>query len=264
MVVDEYSSCWTRVTRSGLSVAGRRAANEDDHVFVDSGDPARRARRGILAAVADGMSGLAGAATASAMAVRLVAETYAAGRDPDPASDLVRAIHVANAAIHARALADPSLTGMGTTCTALLLLGDRAVYAHVGDSRIYLVREGGIAQLTRDHSVLEALPDAPQVIAGNAPPADLLTRALGVWSRVQAETADGPIPVQAGDLFLLCTDGLTKALGDAEILQVLLAYDPETAAKELVRLALERGATDNITVEVLRVEAVEPLRGGSR
>ncbi len=249
-----------RLVHAGRSVVGRRANNEDSHVYLGGDDPGE----GVRVVVGDGLGGHAGGEVASRIAVDVVAEAYAAAPGSDVARRLTHAVEAANAAVFRRAGEDPGLAGMGTTLTALVLQGNEAVVAHVGDSRAYLFRNGVPSRLTRDHSVGAELgiQDGDDTVA-RPPHAHMLTRALGASALVRVDASDPPLAVQAGDIFLLCSDGLSGTVTETDMALAVTRDDPETAARRLVDLALERGGTDNVTVEIVRVESLgrPPGRG---
>lgn len=242
-----------RLIHASRSVVGRRANNEDSHAYLENFDSGE----GALVVVADGMGGHAAGEVASRIAVDVVAGTYASASEGTVGRRLARAVEAANEAVFRRAAGDPALAGMGTTLTALVLRGKEAVVAHVGDSRAYLFRNGVSTQLTRDHSVGAELgiPDGDDTVT-RPPHAHMLTRALGAAALVRVDASDPPLTVQAGDVFLLCSDGLSGTVTGTDMAPVVSQNDPESAARKLVDLALERGGTDNVTVEIVRVEAL--------
>ena len=144
---------------------------------------------------------------------------------------------------------------MGTTCTAIVLLGNNLFYAHVGDSRLYMVRNGSITLLTRDHSYVSRLVEdgilSPEE-AESHPQRHILTAALGSGTEVFPETPPKPIALEKDDVLILCTDGLWGVVGKGE-LRSAVASSPEQACKDLVALAKQRGGPDNITVQLLRL-----------
>jgi len=244
----------TLVTRTGLSVVGRRQRNEDSHAFFEPQDRARRSEKGSLVVVADGMGGHAGGDVASLLCVNVVQETYARDTDPNYRVSLTRALKAANAAIYKRAKEEPELTGMGTTCTALVIRGDEATFAHVGDSRAYLVRKGKVTQLTRDHSLADSNhmdPSAPTRLETS-----LLTRALGIEEDVLVDTPPEAIPVRHGDHFVLCSDGMSRTVAEADMVRIVGRHQPAAACEKLVELAIANGSLDNVTVEIVRVDGV--------
>ena len=199
-----------------------------------------------LFAVADGMGGHQGGEVASSLAL----ETIAGG--DGPLEELVRR---ANEAVHSRAAKDPGLAGMGTTLTALRADGEVLRLAHVGDSRAYLLRDGTIQRLTKDHTVVERLVDEGRLTPQEAeihPQRSILTRALGVDETLQVD--QGAIEPRPGDRLLLCSDGLTGMIGEDQITRILAEHpDPQAAADALVEAANQAGGQDNITAVVIDV-----------
>lgn len=207
-----------------------------------------------LMMVADGMGGHRGGATASRLAATTVESEFLAAGGSDIAAALGDAFRRANTKIFEEARSNPDLHGMGTTGSALVIQGGKAHFAHVGDSRIYLVRDGQIRQLTEDHSLVASLVREGLLSRSEAevhPRRNVLQRSIGVNDDVEVDVSD-PIEVKAGDTFLLCSDGLHGLVKEEEMKQVA-ALPTEEAATEFVRRALERGAPDNVTVIVARV-----------
>lgn len=244
---------WRHAARTDV---GRiRAHNEDAWLAVPEAG---------AFAVADGLGGHAGGEVASELAVRLLADALGASgpdRSPrDARETLLAGLRAANRAIREEAYRDPSLRGMGTTVTALLLADDEAfVIGHVGDSRAYRLRDGSLERLTRDHTVVQQLVDRGRLTDEQArlhPRSSVLTRALGIEREVETELYDGR--VRAGDRFLLCSDGLTAMLPEDRVRQLLEeAGEPTAVAERLVAAANEAGGADNITVLVLDVLATD-------
>lgn len=212
-----------------------RKGNEDSYTAEDP-----------LFAVADGMGGHQGGEVASSVALEVLSQ------GKGPLEELVRK---ANDEVFRRAAGDPGLTGMGTTLTALRHEGKVLRLAHVGDSRAYLLRDGSIQRLTKDHTVVERLVDEGRLTAEEAeihPQRSILTRALGVDESLQVD--QGAIEPHVGDRILLCSDGLTGMIGEDEITRILTEHtDPQAAAGALVDAANEGGGQDNITAVVLDV-----------
>lgn len=203
-------------------------------------------------AVADGMGGHLAGDVASRMAIQTITEHSSGGTDTGP-DDLARAMKNANSAIHDKASSDPSLHGMGTTCT-LLLVGDSDIHiAHVGDSRAYLLRDGNLAQLTEDHTLVGRMVKEGRLKpeeAENHPQRSIITRALGVDENVEVDLIN--VSVEEGDKVLLCSDGLTSMI-DVDSIRAALTNndDPQTAVDTLIDLANEAGGEDNITAVLL-------------
>jgi len=202
-----------------------------------------------LFAVADGMGGHQGGEVASKLAL----ETLEKAADGRP--DLAEVVRAANRAVFATAAKDPGLAGMGTTLTAVLVEDDRLHLAHVGDSRMYLLRDGSLGRVTKDHTVVERLVDEGRLAPEDAerhPQRSILTRALGVEEDVQVDEAD--VEVRPGDRVLLCSDGLTGMVEEDDILRILSEHsDAQAASDALVSAANQAGGQDNITAVILDV-----------
>jgi protein phosphatase len=216
-----------------------------------------------LYVVCDGMGGHAGGETASRVACEAIEHEVTAARESAPSgpssierlADVLRqAVHGACAAVYRTSLTDPELQGMGTTVVALLVNGDDAVVAHVGDSRVYHVRDGEVTQLTEDHSLVNE-----QVRAGLLSPDEarysrlknIITRSVGFEEDVAVDLA--PIGTRPGDVFVLCSDGLSNLVDAEEIGGIVLhSASPEETCADLVELANDRGGDDNITVLVVQ------------
>ncbi|HSK49235.1 MAG TPA: Stp1/IreP family PP2C-type Ser/Thr phosphatase [Solirubrobacterales bacterium] len=222
----------------------QRNANEDSFLV-----------RPPLYVVADGMGG----AQAGEVASKTAAETFATPLPQAPPEQLLReTIEAANRRVHERAQSDPELAGMGTTMTAALLDAEKEEVAigHVGDSRAYRLRRGRLEQLTRDHSLVEEMRRKGQLTDAQAedhPQRSIITRALGPEPEVEVDVQT--VPAQTGDVFLLCSDGLTTMLDDEHITRLLSrATSMEAAARALVDEANRAGGRDNITVLAFRLE----------
>jgi protein phosphatase len=244
---------------ASLSDRGRVRMNNEDaqgQFVPESG--AEMEERGVVFVVADGMGGHRGGEIASRIAVRTILAFYTADANGDRSQALARAFHEANQTIIQEATADSTLFGMGTTCTALALHHGRAYIAHVGDSRCYLLRRGKILQITSDHSVVGEMVRSGILSDEDArthPRRNVITRSLGAQPDVAAETPES-IELQRGDVFLLCSDGLTAYLSDVDLSVVLATHAPEPACKKLVSMANEQGGRDNITAQVVAVRGV--------
>ena len=207
-------------------------------------------------AVADGMGGHIAGDVASATAVSVLEQGIDAGqpRDGNALADLVAR---ANEAIWEKARSDESLRGMGTTCTLVMIDGEVAHIAHVGDSRAYLLRDGSFRQLTQDHTLVERMVREGRLSAeeaANHPQRNIITRTLGVEANVQVDVLEERLA--QGDRILITSDGLTSMVGSDEIGRVLGAEDdPQAAADRLVEMANDAGGEDNVTVLVLYLGA---------
>ena len=240
----------------------RRSNNQDAKGVVEPWNREQYRRRGWLFVVADGMGAHAAGEMASALAVQEVTGAYeklVAIRSPPLA--LRTSFEDANKKINARGETSPDLRGMGTTCTALALLPRGALVGHVGDSRAYRVRRGTIEQLTRDHSLAweyESKAGHDGVLPAGVPK-NIIMRSIGPHPQVEVDL-EGPFPVEPGDTYVLCSDGLSGQVADEEIGTLAAALPPREAAAALVGLALVRGAPDNVTVIVARTGEKERSR----
>jgi protein phosphatase len=242
------------ITAAFLSDRGRRREVNEDAWRYELPDDARRAQKGVLALVADGMGGHAAGDIASKLAVTLIARTYYNQPQP-PQAALATALEAANRAIYQAAQHQPQLHGMGTTCTALVLHEGAAYSAQVGDSRLYLVRNEQIYLMSEDHSaVMEMVRRGQMTIADARQHEDknIILRALGTQPEVNVATWQTPFPVRDGDQFILCSDGLYDLVSDEEIRQSVAINEPPAACERLIALACERGGYDNITAGIIK------------
>lgn len=237
-------------------VGRKRSGNEDSHAVWVSEEPAEFARRGALLVVADGMGGANAGEVASRLAADTVIETYRADTGGDPAHALRVAIETANSRVHSQSVANHDQRGMGTTCTAVVVRGNKVWIGHVGDSRAYLVRDGETHRLTSDHSLVAELVERGHLTEQEArhdPRRNVVTRSVGALADVQVDA--GPIdePLRAGDRLVLCSDGLHGQVSDSEIAMLAGDQEPDEACQSLIDLANERGGPDNITVIIARI-----------
>lgn len=233
----------------------RRSNNQDCMAVAMAGDESHWLSRGHLFVVADGMGAHAAGELASKMSCNSVPHTYNKLISRPAPDALKQAIVEANEQIHDRGQASTDFNGMGTTTSSLALLPQGAIIAHVGDSRVYRLRGHTLHQMTFDHSLVWEMRAAGH-FAGNEPPAfvpkNIITRSLGPHSQVNVDL-EGPFPLEVGDTFLLCSDGLSGQVTDQEIGLVMGTMPPKEAVRTLVDLANLRGGPDNITVIVVRV-----------
>ena len=251
-----------KVASAGLTDVGRKRDHNEDSYLID--DELQ------LYVVADGMGGHAGGGTASRIAVetidRELRSARASSEDPfraevplqdSPLPEAIRnAVGSACQAIFTAAQEDPRLAGMGTTVIALLVRGDQAFFAHVGDSRAYLIRGELIQQISEDHSLVNE-----QIKAGMITPEEakhsryknIITRSVGFEEEVQVDVMG--LLSEPGDVFILCSDGMANMVEDPEILQVVRHFTLAEVPQKLIDLANERGGDDNITVIAVQVQA---------
>jgi serine/threonine protein phosphatase PrpC len=239
-----------------LSDAGCvRQGNEDSGRYMKPSDPQVLESKGILVVVADGMGGHSAGEVASKMAVETITRIYYR-LDEDAQVSLQESFREANRLIHRAALENASLKGMGTTATALVLRGGSAICAHVGDSRLYLVRGDGIYLMTDDHSsVMEMVRQGLLTLeqARHHSDRNVILRALGTRPEVDPSMWSEPLPIRAGDRFLLCSDGLYELVEDEELRTLMNSGDTLAACENLIGLAKARGGYDNITAGIVRV-----------
>jgi protein phosphatase len=235
-------------------VGVRRSHNQDNLAVQLVGDEESWRQRGHLFLVADGMGAHAVGEKASEQAAQIIPHIYQKHANQGPIAGLRKAFVEANASIHTCGQQNREFEGMGTTGTALLLRSDGAWIGHVGDSRCYRIRGGVIEQLSYDHSLVWEYariqhldPDEVEDI-----PSNVIHRCLGPEPLVQVDI-EGPHDIQPGDVFLLCSDGLSGPVSDAEMGAIVSVLPPAEACRFLIDLANLRGGPDNITAIVVRV-----------
>jgi protein phosphatase len=239
-----------------LTCAGRtdvgiiRSGNEDNYLMIPD--------RGVFV-VADGMGGHAAGEVASEMAVRFTTRELGTlgGLDDEQVAERMRsAIRAANTAIFERTLTEHDKRGMGTTVTALVVYGARFLVGQVGDSRAYLLRDGKLVQITKDHSYVQEQVDAGYLTPEQArthPYSNVITRCVGASQDVLPDIYVGA--VRAADLFLLASDGLTGMLEDYQLAEIVRGDAvPQRLVDELVAAANRHGGLDNITAILVRVD----------
>lgn len=234
-----------RFSGAGVSEVGLVRPHNEDSAFVGP----------YVAVVADGVGGAAAGEVASATAAFAVAATALARFGDVPEAVLVDGVEAARAGVRVGVQRDLNRLGMATTLTAVICDGSRVVLAHVGDSRAYLVRDGELRQLSRDHTYVQRMVDSGQLPSAEAK--------RHPWRNVVLRSIDGdpvndgidlvPVSVRLGDRLLLCSDGLTDLVQDDVIAELLRVEDPQSAAAVLSQAALDAGGKDNITAVVLDV-----------
>jgi serine/threonine protein phosphatase PrpC len=242
-------------------VGRRRDSNEDNMTRLVPKEPKLLEQKGALFVVADGMGGHAAGEVASEIAVETIREEYYETEQEDIPEALATAIKQANQVIYDRATEQSAgRAGMGTTCVVAVVRGALVYLANVGDSRAYLVRDGQICQLTYDHSWV-----AEQVRAGMLTEEqarthshrNVITRALGTQAEVQPDLFI--VPLEEGDLLLLCSDGLSGYVSDEEMNRILNSTSPVEGVHALIDQANEHGGPDNITAVLVHALEVPPL-----
>jgi serine/threonine protein phosphatase PrpC len=248
--------------RAGIEVSGQsdigcvRQNNEDSYGYWEPEEDERFLRKGRVAIVADGMGGYEGGQEASRLAVNTLVGTYRDFGGEDPQQALIEGLQAAHEAIRNYGDAHPALRGLGTTCTAVAIVRDRLYYVHVGDTRLYLIRDGRITQVTRDHSYVGRLVEAGMISREEAekhPQRNILTAALGTNPELIMDSPGQPEVLRAKDVLVICSDGLWGLVHDHEILGAVEKQSAERAGRDLIEQARERGGPDNITVNILRL-----------
>lgn len=240
-----------RIRYAALTDIGfRRQNNQDSYAVALCNTQEKWEASGHLFVVADGMGGHAVGELASKIATDTVPHMFDKLSDRPQTEAIRLAVEAANLAINERGSQNKDFLRMGTTCSTLVLCSKGAVIAHVGDSRVYRIRNRQIDQLTFDHSLVWEMIQNRRVHPKEAErlcPRNVITRSLGPEPEVNVDI-EGPLPVMPGDMFLLCSDGLSGLLNDSEIGMIAGALPPDEACRLLVNLANLRGGPDNISV----------------
>lgn len=242
-------------------IGHQRAENQDSYRAGRQSDDT------VWAAVCDGMGGAKGGKVASTIATATMEEWFLEHIDAAQSAEelrqcIIESIRLANSAIYTTAMDNEALTGMGTTVACIVARGGEMQVAHVGDSRVYLLRNGVMRQLTRDHSVVQKLLEDGSITEQEAfyhPKRNIITRVLGVEDDVLVDWMR--VPVQEGDVALLCSDGLSTYVPDAEIEHVLVTESFYDAPDALIEKALDVGGVDNITVLLVQMQQTEEENG---
>ncbi len=248
----------TQLTAWALSDPGSRDYNEDAFLIFQS------ARQSVVS-VCDGMGGHAAGEVASGLAVKAIQDFFTRQEKEglegtEPSACVKDGIDTANRTIHQDAKANPAREGMGSTCVVGLIRTNKLYLGHVGDSRAYLVRGGGIRQLTRDHSFVEEMVKAGMITPHEThsnPQRNVILQSLGRNENVNVELSSEAVTLKVGDYVLLCSDGLTAVVADQEIAESVTRYvEPQAICEFLVDLTNQRGAPDNVTVALVRFDGL--------
>lgn len=260
-------SCKLEFNAGGLRCAAvsdvgmRRSSNQDSLAVSLADDANQWQKQGHLFMVADGMGAHAAGELASKLATDTVPHSYHKREELSPLDAIVEAVREANSVIYTKGSNSVDFQGMGTTCSCLLLLPQGVLAAHVGDSRIYRLRDCSFEQLTFDHSLVWEMAAAGHAREEEIPafvPKNVITRSLGPHPTVAVDI-EGPFAVKPGDRFLLCSDGLTGPLNPELIGAIFSSLPLEDAAQTLVDLANLSGGPDNITCVLVEVVDTEKL-----
>jgi PPM family protein phosphatase len=240
-----------------------RTNNEDTGIFFRVADPEVLREKGVLMMVADGMGGHAAGEVASRMAADTITNEYFNnGRGAAAEKKLQQAFTLANKNIYAAAAANAACKGMGTTCTALVIINDHVYYAHVGDSRAYIIKNDTATQITTDHTYVQELIKEGKISpqeAGEHPQRNILTNAMGTKPQIRIDTGKCDCTMNTHDKLLICSDGLYEYVHDTEIADMLKNSPLQEAAEALVATAKARGGHDNITVVLAEKTSAAPV-----
>ncbi len=241
-------------------VGRRRHENQDSMGYAQLD---RFAYKGAhLLITADGMGGASGGQQASSTAVEKILEYFQQGHpSPEPDIAIREAVELAAEAVQAKAVEDPRLEGMGTTCVVVIIHNGYLFAGHIGDSRLYMWRQGKLLRLSRDHSRVQFMVEAGIISEEDAkrhPHQNFLARVLGSNQQPRVEILAPPRKLELGDRLLLCSDGLYNEVDDEEIFEILGTYEPQKASDTLVEMANENGGNDNITVQILSYGDLQP------
>jgi PPM family protein phosphatase len=228
-----------------------RRQNED---FIDS----EKTANATIFILCDGMGGHVGGAVASQTAAKALKSFFIRKKDDHIPELMYQAFVFANDAIQSKVEKQPELRSMGTTAVVLFVADDLVYYGHIGDSRLYLLRDNKLVQLTRDHSYVQTLIDKGLLTEDDAkihPQRNRITRVLGTRQEIDPEVCDTPITTKAGDIFLLCSDGLNGMISDEDMAGILRSnLNVQEKADALVQAANEAGGIDNISVIIVSFE----------
>lgn len=234
-----------------------RQENEDNLLYA-------RGVNGDLFVVADGMGGYVGGKFASTTAINTIEDIFInSNYINDPKILISNLIFQANKNIYNYALENIELNGMGTTIVLALICNDIVYYAHVGDSRLYLLREERLFRITKDHSRIQELIDSGAISYEDShenEDSNIITRALGINPDVEIDIGEHPFELFEEDKILICSDGLHGLLKDEEIIEILIEnIHPQEICQNLIQEANNKGGTDNITTQVINIIQKKPV-----
>jgi len=239
-----------------------RSANEDTVVFVAPAEGSPAGKKGYLALVADGIGGHAAGEVASALAADVIRRTFYAADVSTPQA-LKAAFEAANQEIIDYGALNSDFSGMGTTCTAIAIRDNRLWLAHVGDSRAYLLRDGVLEQLSDDQTLhAQLIRDGVMTPAAaeRSPGGNVILQALGTHQEISPTIWAEGLPLQRGDIVVLCSDGLYELVNNDDIVRIISGRDPQESCHELIESALGAGGYDNISAGVFCIVETEPIK----
>lgn len=240
-------------------VGSVRENNEDHLIFIRPFDKSKRDKYGCLALVADGMGGHSNGEIASRLAVDIISQSYFYSDKPG-LETLKKAFEKANTAIYKKAKVNTSLRGMGTTCTAIILLNDEILIGHIGDSRAYLIKEDAISQLSKDDTYVQFLLDNKKITEQESyshPHRNIVTKALGTSEKINATFKKHTSRFEENDKLLLCSDGLYEYMKAEELKTSLIDRQIDDVANRMIAVAKKRGGHDNISVLIVEAATKE-------
>lgn len=234
-----------------------RSENQDHYCVFDPEDPEQIRSKGSFVVVADGMGGHTGGTVASHTAIDAMYESFSTSQAESMHELVESAINSGNSAVRQKAQSNPQIKDMGTTCVCLQIRGKHVLIAHLGDSRCYMFRGNTAEIVTRDHTYLNELVDIGLLTAEQAeghPDKNIITRCVGMSATLDIDY--NRREAQPGDIFAMCSDGLSNFVTTDEIFEEVKASSAEDACKNLIELANSRGGDDNITVAVVKVHEI--------
>ncbi|MBW2610087.1 MAG: Stp1/IreP family PP2C-type Ser/Thr phosphatase [Deltaproteobacteria bacterium] len=252
------------VTIGTASHIGLRKEENQDFFAYNAPEDGTVPKEGILLALADGMGGRPGGATASRIAIDVIIEEYYKNIESNSIlKSLNKAFLKANEQVMAKGDEDRSFQGMGTTLVVVVLKRNKIYYANIGDSRGYLIHNNEISQFTKDHSVVADLVRAGYITEDQAPTypgGNIITKAIGIDAELKVDTAKNVKKTRDGQYILLCCDGLYREVPDEEVLKIVKEYqEPDLICDKLIEKANEHGGDDNITVMIAKIDKTNRL-----
>ena len=246
------------VTIGSASHVGNRKEKNEDYISYNVPEDGSMPKKGLLLALADGIGSRAGGAEAARIAVDVMMEEYYRDKSSNIPKSLNNAFLHANREVISRGDDNRNLQGMGTTLIAVVLKKDKMYFAHVGDSRGYIIHEDTITQFTEDHSIVAGLVKAGYITEEEVPTypgGNIITKAIGINPELKVDSPERGRKIKPGQYIMLCCDGLHKEVSNEEMLNVFYELrDPSEICEKLVEKAIEKGGDDNISVLIARID----------